>query len=149
MTHANCRVTSDWAFRGFQALILENHLVRATILPGLGARLHEFVYKPADRDWLYHNPRCLPRTPVYGANVDNWWSGGMDEAIPTGHACTYRGEEYPYLGEVWSQPWTWEVLADTPERVEVHLSCHTIIAPFKVERWHWLAAGEPILHSRH
>jgi hypothetical protein len=144
-----CRISTDWSFRGLRAIVLENHLVKVTILPDLGGKIHEFVYKPSDRDFLYHNPRCPPRTPVYGANVDNWWSGGIDEAIPTGHVCVYNGEEYPYLGEVWSQPWSWGIVADDPGRVEVQLTCHTIIAPLRVERWHYLLPDKPILYTRH
>jgi galactose mutarotase-like enzyme len=144
-----CRLSADWSFRGLQAIVLENRLLRTTVLPDHGAKVHEFVYKPSDRDFLYHNPRNPPRTPVYGVNVDNWWSGGIDEAIPTGHVCVHNGEEYPYLGEVWSQPWGWEVVCNTPERVEVHLWCDTVIAPLRVERWHYLLPDEPILHSRH
>jgi len=145
----SCRISGDWSFRGFRALVLENSLLRATVLPDLGGKIHEFVHKPCDRDFLYHNPRCLPRPPVYGANVDNWWSGGVDEAIPTGHPCSYNGEEYPYLGEVWSQPWAWNVTVDTPQTVEVHLRCNTIIAPLRVERWHRLVGDRPILYTRH
>jgi len=144
-----CRVSTDWRYRGLQALVLENRFIRATILPDHGAKLHEFIYKPSDRDFLYHNPRCKVRPPVYGVNVDNWWSGGMDEAIPTGHVCQYKGEEYPYLGEVWSLPWSWEVTAEEDDFIEVHLWCSTIIAPLRVERWDSLRAGERCLRSRH
>ena len=149
MAHHRCRLSTDWSLRGLRALVLENNLARVTILPDHGGKIHEFVYKPSDRDFLYHNPRCLPRVPVYGVNVDNWWSGGVDEAIPTGHPCSYKGEDYPYLGEVWSQPWSWEVVADNPQQVEIHLTCHTIIAPLRVERWHSLSKDEAILRTRH
>lgn len=144
-----CSVSTDWSYRGSQALILENGLIKATILPDFGAKVQEFVYKPSDRDFLYHHPRTLPRRPVYGVTMDDWWSGGIDEAIPTGHPCTYKGDDYPMIGEVWSQPWSWEVVSSSPDRAEAYLSCQTVIAPLKVERWQWLSPDEPILHSRH
>ena len=144
-----CRLSTDWEYRGLKCLMLENRYVKTTILIEHGARLHEFIYKPADKDFLYHNPRLQPRPPVYGANVDNWWSGGMDVAIPTGHVCTFRGDELPYLGEVWSQPWHWNVVEQNAQHVEVHSWCHTLIAPFLVERWDSLDAGERFLRQRY
>jgi hypothetical protein len=144
-----CRLSTDWQYRGLKALILENRYLRVTILIDHGGRVHEFIYKPSDRDFMYHNPRLEPRTPVYGANVDNWWSGGMDVAIPTGHVCQFRGDELPYLGEVWSLPWAWEVVARGEEHVEVHSWRHTIIAPLLVERWDSLYPGERFLRQRY
>jgi galactose mutarotase-like enzyme len=149
MIPTECRIIQGEKIRSLGSLTLENDRVRATLLPEFGAKLHEFTHQGSGRDFLYHNPRLQPRAPVYGANIDNWWSGGVDEAIPTGHPCVYRGEELPYLGEVWSQAWDCEVTCNTPERVEVHASCSTIIAPLFVERWHSLTAGESVLRTRH
>jgi len=144
-----CQIISDRKVSGLYSLILENDLIRATILTDFGAKLHTFIYKPTQKDFLYHHPRCLPRQPVYGVNVDNWWSGGIDEAIPTGHSWSLNGEEYPYLGEVWSLPGLWKITKETPDEIELHLSCRTIIAPLEVERWCKLKKGEGKLHIRH
>jgi galactose mutarotase-like enzyme len=144
-----CQIITDQKVHGLRALTLENDQLRATLLPDFGAKLHEFQSRRSGRDYLYHNPRVQPRTPVYGANIDNWWSGGLDEGIPTGHVCTYKGEELPYLGEVWSQGWDCEVTCNELDRVEVHAVCHTVIAPLRVERWHSLRAGESMLRTRH
>ncbi len=144
-----CRLSTDWEYRGLKTVILENQYVRASFLMDHGAKLHEFIYKPSDRDFLYHNPRLAPRTPVYGANVDDWWSGGMDVAIPTGHICQYRGDNLPYLGEVWSQTWSWEVTSNDKNHVAIHSWCPTIISPFLVERWDSLYAGERVLQQRY
>lgn len=149
ITSKDCQIDTDKQVNRLEAISMENDLLKVTILPGFGAKLFEFIYKPAGRDFLYHNPRCKPRQPVYGANIDNWWSGGMDEAIPTGHACIYRNEELPYLGEVWSQAWEWEITCCTPEKVEIHLTCDTIIAPLRVERWLSLSRGDSFLIMRH
>ena len=83
---------------------------------------------------LWHNPRLEPRPPVFGQNFDDWWSGGWDEVFPTCDVSTYQGETYPYLGELWSLPWSWET---TPcgSGVAVHLSRTTVIATARMERW--------------
>jgi len=85
-----CRVSSEWTYNGLQALILENELLKASILVDFGAKIFEFIYKPTDRDFMYHHPRVEIRTPVYGVNVDNWWLGGIDEAIPIPRLAKYN-----------------------------------------------------------
>lgn len=144
-----CHITDEWAYRGMRTLILENAQLRATFLVDSGAKLHELIFRPLSRDFLWHNPRIEPRQPVFQADVDAYWSGGLDECIPTGHACTYKGESLPYLGEVWSLTWDYDILQRGPDEVGVHLWRPTPISPLLVERWIWLRRGEPILRMRH
>jgi hypothetical protein len=144
-----CRVSSEWSYRGMRSLILENELLKASILVDFGSKIFEFIHKPTDRDFLYHHPRVELRAPVYGVNADNWWPGGIDEAIPTGHVSKYKGEEYPYIGEVWSLPWQFDILSREKDEVIVHLWRPTVIAPLLVEKWITLRNGEAMLHFRH
>jgi hypothetical protein len=144
-----CRISDEWTYRGMRALVLENALVRGTWLLDSGAKLHEFIYKPFDRDFLWHNPRIEPRRPVFQADVDAYWSGGLDECIPTGHACTYGGEALPYLGEVWSLAWHCDITQRDDEQVEAHLWCTTPISPLRVDRWVSVRQGEAMLRMRH
>ena len=139
------RITSDWSYRGFQAWVIENQLLRITVIPGIGAKVHEMIFKPLDRDLLYHHPRVELRSPVFGANVDNWWTGGIDEAIPTGFPCTVDGEDLPYLGEVWSLPWQAEQTGPTT----VRFSRDGVISPFTIERTMELRPGEPFVRQHH
>lgn len=132
-----------------RTLILENELLKASILVDFGSKIFEFVHKPSDRDLLYHHPRVEIRAPVYGVNADNWWTGGIDEAIPTGHVSKYEGEEYPYIGEVWSLPWQFEILSREDDNVTVHLWRTTVIAPLLVEKWITLRSGEALLRFHH
>ena len=57
-THG-CRLSTDWSYQGTPALILENELLRITLLTGHGAHISEFRYKPLDLDVLYHDPSGL------------------------------------------------------------------------------------------
>ncbi len=145
----DCRISDRWTLNGLQVIVLENELIRTSLLVDLGARLHEFIYKPLDRDFFWHNPRIEPRSPVFQADIDAWLSGGMDEAIPTGHPSSYRNELYPYIGELWSLRWDYDILQRGPHQVEVHLWRHTPISPLKVERWMTLRRDEPVLRMRH
>ncbi len=145
----DCRISDKWTLNGLKVIILENELIRSSVLVDLGARVHEFIYKPLDRDFLWHNPRIEPRAGVFQADIDAWLSGGMDEAIPTGHPSTYRNDLYPYLGESWSLRWDYDIVKRGPDEVEVHLWRYTPISPLRVERWMSLRRREPVVHLRH
>jgi hypothetical protein len=138
-------ISFDWSYRGFQACVLENDILRVTVLPQVGAKVHQMIFKPADRDLLYHHPRTEVRQPVFGVNVDNWWTGGIDECVPTGAPCVVDGEELPYLGEAWSMPWTAQQVSAT----EVTFTRDGVITPFRIERTMSLAPGEPFVRMRH
>jgi len=144
-----CRITDKWSYRGFKTVILENEFIKAVFIPELGAKLHEFYYKPGDHDFLYHHPRVECRAPVFDVNVDNWWTGGLDEAIPTGHPCEYKGEKYPFLGEAWSLTWNYRILNNTRDEVILYLCRPLVISPLIVERWVSLKKGENSLCFRH
>jgi hypothetical protein len=144
-----CTISDAWTYRGLKTVILENEFIRATVLADFGAKIHEFIYKPSNHDFMYHHPRVECRPPVFGVNVDNWWTGGMDEAIPTGHPCTFKGEEYPFLGEVWSLPWHYEIQNRSTTEVSVYLQRPLIISPLIVERWISLRQGEKMLRFHH
>ena len=143
------RIDPDWRYHDLQALILENARLRLTLLPEVGAKILELVFKPADRDFLWRNPRLEPRRPVFGQNFDDWWSGGWDEVFPTCDVSRYGGETYPYLGELWSLPWSWQVEQAGPGEICLHLSRTTIIAPARMEKWIHLTAEEPLVRFRH
>ena len=142
-------ISDAWTYRGFPAIVLENGAIRMTVLPGHGAKVVEFVSKAADRDLLYHHPRLDVRPPVFGANVDDWWTGGIDEVAPTGHAAVVAGEQLPFLGEFWSQAWTGRIVEQGPGGVAVELSCSGIISPLRIDRRMELRAGESFVRSTH
>lgn len=142
-------ITDEWAYHGFPAVVLENDRIRMTVLPTHGAKVVEFISKAADRDLLYHHPRFDVRAPVFGANVDDWWTGGIDEVVPTGHPAMVGGEQLPFLGEVWSQAWSSRIVDASAGVVAVELSCAGIITPFRIERRMELRAGESFVRSTH
>jgi len=144
-----CTITDDWSYRGFKTVILENELIRATVLPDAGAKIHEFISKSSGHDFMYHHPHVECRQPVFGVNVDNWWTGGMDEAIPTGHPCNYKGEDYPFLGEAWSLSWNYQIRKISDTEVCLYLRRPLIISPLVIERWISLREGDMTLNFRH
>lgn len=142
-------ISDAWTYRGFPAIVLENGRLRMTVLPTHGAKVVELVSKAADRDLLYHHPRFDVRPPVFGANADDWWTGGIDEILPTGHPAVVGGEQLPFLGEFWSQAWTARIADSERTSVAVELSCAGIITPLRIDRRMELRAGEPFIRSTH
>lgn len=142
------KVSTDWAWRGTEAVILENEHLRCTVVPAWGGRIVEFVGKPHGRDLMYHHPRIRPTPPVFGAPADDQWTGGMDEILPTGHASTVDGQTLPDLGEFWSVPWTAETSAGS-EAVGVTLRAEGVITPLVATRHLELRHSEPFIRARH
>ncbi len=151
MDHFAPRVTltTAWSYRGFEAVVLENEHLRLTVLPGHGAKIVELVSKRAGRDLLYHHPRHDVRAPVFGANADDWWTGGIDVVAPTGHPCLVGGERLPFLGEFWSQAWDSAIEEDGPDHAVVRLSCGGVITPLRIELRLELYAGESSVRAQY
>lgn len=118
--------SSEWTFRGLQALIVENTRLRVTILPELGGKIWSIIAKGPDREMLWHNPRVPPRLANYGDTYDNWFCGGWDEIFPNDYPVTIAGESYPDHGEIWALSATWSIVENTPERVAIQLQHHGI-----------------------
>ncbi|MGW7576221.1 DUF5107 domain-containing protein [Streptomyces sp. NPDC054765] len=109
---------------GLDALVIENDRLRATVLPGLGGRVHSLYHKPTDRELLYRNPVLQPAAfALNGA----WFSGGIEWNIgATGHttlACAplhAARVAAPDGGEM-LRLWEWERLSDLPFQVDLWL----------------------------
>jgi hypothetical protein len=143
------RFDAAWSYRGFQALVLENALLRAVILPELGAKIWSLTFKPRDREMLWHNPRIVPRPAPLGARYDDWFCGGWDELFPNDAPVVIDGEAYPDHGELWSMPFTWEVAAASPDETTIRFSCPGTVTASRFEKWLTLRADEPTLRIRY
>jgi hypothetical protein len=86
--------------RPFTAVVLENRYLRLTILPELGGRLYECVFKPSEQNIFYRNHVVKPTRWGPLAREENWWLavGGMEWAFPV--------NEHGYE---WGVPWTYSV----------------------------------------
>ncbi|MFG2193594.1 DUF5107 domain-containing protein [Streptomyces sp. NPDC048639] len=109
---------------GLDALVIENDRLRATVLPGLGGRIHSLHHKPTGRELLYRNPVFQPADfALNGA----WYSGGIEWNIgATGHTTLSCAPLHaarvpaPDGGEM-LRLWEWERLRDTPFQVDLWL----------------------------
>ena len=91
---------------GLRAVEMENDWLRLTVLPDVGAKIYDLVWKNTRRNFLWHNPRISPQPYALEANFDNYWCGGWDEGFPTCDECDHQGEHYPNLGELRAVRWS-------------------------------------------
>ncbi|MCC3773130.1 DUF5107 domain-containing protein, partial [Streptomyces sp. UNOC14_S4] len=107
-----------------EAIVIENDRLRATVLPGLGGRVHSLEHKPTRTELLYRNPVVQPAEfALNGA----WFSGGIEWNIgATGHTPLSMAPLHaarvpaPGGGEM-LRLWEWERMRDLPFQVDLWL----------------------------
>ncbi|MET4921905.1 DUF5107 domain-containing protein [Streptomyces sp. PSRA5] len=105
-------------------IVIENDRLRATVLPGLGGRIHSLRHKPTGRELLYSNPVFQPADfALNGA----WFSGGIEWNIgATGHTTLSCAPLHAALvpapdGGEMVRLWEWEPLRGLPFQVDLWL----------------------------
>jgi hypothetical protein len=141
------RVTSDWSYRGLQALVLENERVRAVVLPELGGKIWQLTALRTGRDLLWHNPRLPARPLPFGSVYDDVFLGGWDELFPNDVPEELAGEPYPDHGELWASQWDWSI-ERAPGEARVILELRTPISACTIVKTLTLRAGAPSLSVR-
>jgi len=86
----------------YTLLVLENAYLKVSILPELGGRIYQLIYKATGNNELYQNPVIKPT--VWGPLEQGWWLavGGIEWALPV--------DEHGYE---WGMPWDWRVVTST------------------------------------
>lgn len=143
------RVDDRWSYAGLPLLRIENSRLCVDVLPAMGGKILHLIDKAADRNVLWRNPRVTPRPGPLQADVDDYFSGGWDDAFPTGDACRNEyGERLPYMGEIWNLSLRARVERAGPDEAVIVLEGQTPITPARWIRTLTLRAGEPLLHLR-
>lgn len=135
------RVSTDWSYRGLEAVVLENRMLRIVILPAAGAKIWQITYKPLDKNLLWNNPRIAPARLPMNSRYDDVWSGGWDELFPNDEVAVIDGESYPDHGEFWTGKWTAVPFLQADE-AGVRLRFTTPISSIEVEKVIRLRSGE-------
>jgi hypothetical protein len=84
------------AARAYAAIIMENEYLRLSILPELGGRIYEAVFKPSGHNVFYRNPVIKPTR--WGHATQGWWlaAGGMEWCLPIEEHGYEWGVSWPY-----------------------------------------------------
>ena len=126
-------IDDRWTLLSHKAVIVENRKLRIVVLPELGGRIWSVVYKPLDREVVWHNPRIPAQKVQFGSVFDSSWCGGWEEMFPTAAPSAIHGEMFPDHGELWSLSWTPQIQHGA-DFVAVRLSCQTPISGVSVEK---------------
>lgn len=154
------RAVRNWGARvqqitlaGLPAIVLENELLRVTVLTGKGADITEFCYKPRDMDFTWLAPRAMPSpADMLGSAHDDAavffdsYAGGWQEILPNGGApCRYRGAALAQHDEVAKLPWDAEIITDEAAEVAVTFTVRASRVPLRLRKTFRLRAGRAAL----
>jgi hypothetical protein len=152
MTTSNlCRISNE-TISGWRAVVMENDLLRLTVLPDKGADIYNFIHKPSGIDFLFkapwelQPPGALPREG--SGDLEFLWNyeGCWQELFPSANdPCTYRGRPIPFHGEVATLSWEDQVVQADLEEIVVRFSVRCRQTPFRLERLMRLRQGEASL----
>jgi len=141
--------TDNSAYRGNRMVILENNLLSLTVLPELGAKIYDLIYKPTQKNLLWHHPRIFPHKVPLGAAFDDVWAGGWDEIFPNDAPCIVGGERYPDMGEVWSTEWDYSIIRNDPQSATLSTITKTPISASRLTRTITIREDEASLSIRY
>jgi hypothetical protein len=102
---------------GFDAIVLENSLLRASVIPSLGGRMWELRDEIRGRQWIWHRDDVPLAASARGSSYDDVWAGGWEELFPNDSAIDFEGRSLPDHGEWWTTAWTVTDVADGAEAV--------------------------------
>lgn len=145
-TSSPCQL-EEILWRGHEAYLLDNGLVRAIVVPALGGKIASLVDVKTGREWLWQNPHLEPRPAEFGASyVARHDTGGFDECFPSVGATRYptgpwEGTPIPDHGEIWSLAWKADAYCDG-EQLELRLTAHGVRFPYRFERTLHMVKGE-------
>jgi hypothetical protein len=140
------RLTSGQERFGFEALLLDNEFLHIEVLPELGGKIWSIVYKPRNRELLWHHPTIVPHCIAPGASFDDSFSGGWDELFPNDAPVIIDGIAYPDHGEIWTADCAWDVVEASENEITIALTCRGSATGASIEKRLTLRSGEPALH---
>lgn len=151
-----CRITTDVTIKGNRAVIMENRLLRLTILTDRGTDLVELLYKPEDMDFMWRSPVGIHKKSEFfsstGNSLGNYLdhnSGGWQEILPNGGGeCFYKGACLGMHGEISNVPWQYAVVKDEETEICVRFSITTLRSPFRLIKDITLKADESVIYFK-
>lgn len=143
----------ETALFGLDAVVLENELLRITVLAGKGADIVECNFKPRDLDFVTLTPggirdpaAALPSTSDPLASFLDVYPGGWQEILPSaGAPSTAFGASFDQHAEISGVPWDVALVEDIETSVCVRFSVRLQKMPLALSREMRLDAGTATL----
>ncbi|MCH8229876.1 MAG: DUF4432 family protein [Chloroflexi bacterium] len=150
---SGCRISDSWTYRGLKTVVLENELLRVSLIADKGADVFELSHKRTDTEFMWRTPWSVRNlglwTPSTGDGDNTWhdtYIGGWQTIAPTGGPPQkYANADIGQHTEATLMPWDAVVVEDTPERVSAKFSVRTVRTPFWIEKVVTLEANSPVL----
>lgn len=135
------------ALRGLEALVLDNGVVRAALIPALGGKIASLRHKALDFE-LMAQPGGDYRLPSLGAAFSDYDASGFDDAFPSVGAApgldTPCGRvDYPDHGEIWSAR-----MAAHWDGERIGMCYDSAILPYRYEKFATLMGESLVLEYR-
>ena len=150
-----CRISDDWTYKGMPVVCMENDLIRIGILVGRGSDIFEFYYKPRMVDFMLRldkgirNPnRDFSQLRDTPNQLEDYYYGGWQEALPNSPAFNYRGASLGQHGEISLISWKHAIVEDTGEKVTLRLWVRPLRVPVYLEKELTMTHESPILTIR-
>lgn len=140
----------DIVWHGIPTVVMENELLRVSILAGKGTDVVELLYKPRDLDfaWLtpggIRNPLAyLPSSPD-AMPFSEFYPGGWQEIFPHGGVPgASNGTTFGQHAEVYALPWDAEIVRDDEAGVSIRFTVFGHRTPVRLAKTIHLDAGSP------
>ena len=120
----------------FHALVIDNAVLRLTIVPELGGKITSLIRLESGHDYLLQppEPERAYRVPSYGDKFEDYETSGFDECAPTVAECLYPEEPFlasrlPDHGDIWSLPSTAEIVGQ-----HICLTTHLRSLPLRLKK---------------
>jgi len=149
--HDHLRVDDSFAYKGLDALFLENQHLRVLVVPGKGGDILEFrdkrtdvdVLWHADHDWQAPSEGTLPISDP--SAFHDHYPGGWQLNMPmAGFTEDFEGTPYGMHGESALLEWEYDI-DERESAISIHLETELIRYPFALERVLTLGEDEPTL----
>lgn len=147
---SECRISTDWTYKGMRTLILENEYLRVVSLLDKGSDIIEIRYKPLDIDFMWHSPLDYrnPKMSVESCSRSDgsfldYYGGGWQDIIPNaGSACSHRGVEWGLHGGTALMPWSCTIEKGEKQEVRAHLMVSCCCYPLSINKRLILKEGQ-------
>jgi galactose mutarotase-like enzyme len=118
---------------GITQLNLEHDTYSVSVIPQLGGKIASLKNKKTKREFIARS-RVDYRLRTYGDAYESYECDGIDECFPTVERSAYPAEPWlgahvPDHGEVWTQPWEYEV-----KQNKLSMSTRGVRFPYIFER---------------
>lgn len=113
--------------RNYRTIVLENDYLKLTMLPDLGGRIHQLIYKPTNQSVFYENEVMKPNQFA----EQGWWmsTGGMEFCFPLTEHSTNILRPWVYSIQKHSDGSATVTVSDTHQRTGLSESVSITLVP--------------------